>query len=588
MVSTRVTPNSSQIPVNVIGSSCFARYSKISSELTQNMMLQENGHPKDSELYEKWLTNFPAYKRILNFTPQPIPAPVAYPDQLPPGTGRGFFNSIRGDFALAVVNSIVYRLDSNLGFVQVDTISSAFGDVYMAENLASQICIVDGVNAWIYNYSGTGAVFTKQTLSNGLVPTYVEYHNTFFLFGNGNTTSAGSQWFAYIYDTASTITQFPANSSLALQTKADYALAVKRIPGRGNNVLVFGSTVSEVWTQVSGLQPYVRNPSVNINYGCLSIATIGEGGDYLVWLGANEDEKPVIMVYDGNKGVPISSDGIDYLLSTIKFPGTSTAAMYRAGGHLIYQLTFYDKQDNLTLYYDFDTQRFFNLTDQAGNFHPLRQIIYFQLQTYFVSIRNTALYLLSSDITAIDENIPPVNAQSPYDPNLVYEVPRVRITGNIRQANSTRFRANSLVLTLEQGTDPNFAEINLQPIIGNPVITEIAFNPPSVYVLTESGQVVFTEPAYNVQYNIVAPVESILDPALINGVIYKPRIDLSLSKTGGVTWGQKVGRTLHPLGYIQNILHWESMGVANDLCLKLEFWGTYRWVISNAVMDVIL
>lgn len=588
MVSARVTPNSNSIPLNIVGGSAFARYSKISSEFTLNMMIQENGYPPDSESYEQWLCNFPSYSRILNFTPQPSPLPVAYPDQLPPGTGRGLFNSIRGGFALAVVNSIVFRLDSNLGFTEVGVISSSEGDVYMAENLSSQICIVDGVNAWIYNYSGVGAVFTLQALSNGLVPTYVRYHNTFFDFGNGNKTSNGSQWFCYIYDTPSTIVQFPANSSLALQTKADYALAVVPIPGRGNNVLVMGSTVSEIWTQVSGgLQPYIRNPSVNINYGCLSIATIAEGGDYITWLGANEDEKPVIMVYDGNKALPISSDGIDYLMSQVSAPNTSTALMYRAGGHLIYQLTFYDPRDNFTIMYDFDTQKFFNLSDQAGNYHPARQLIYFQLQTYFVSIRNTALYLLSSDITDIDENLPQTSADSPFDQNLVYEPPRIRVTGNIRQANSTRFRVNSLVLTLEQGSDLDFQEIDLQKIIGNPVITEQAFNPPSVNVLTESGQIVITEQAFNAQHNIINNSEDVLQSALVTGIIYQPRIDLSLSKDGGITWGPAVSRTLHPFGHRQNILHWESMGVANDLVFRFEFISTSRWIVSNAVIDII-
>lgn len=587
MVSTRVTPNAQQIPINVVGGSCFGRYSKISSEFTKNMFIQNNGYMPGEEQFEQWLTNYPGYKRVLNFTPPVSPVPVAYPDELPAGTGRGLFNSIRGGFFLAVVNSIVYRVEANLGFVQIGIISSSQGDVYMAENLASQICIVDGVNAWIYNYSGVGAAFTLQVLSNGLVPTYVRYHNTFFVFGNGDKTSAGSQWYAYIYSTPSTIVQFPANSSLALQTKADYALAVVPIPGRGNNVLVMGSTVCEVWTQVSGLQPYIRQPSVNINYGCLSIATISEGGEYIVWLGSNEDEKPVIMIYDGNKAVAISTDGIDYLMSQIKSPGTSTAFMHKVSGHLMYQLTFYDPLDNISIMYDFETQKFFNLADQYGDYHPARQIIYFQLQTYFVSIRNTALYILSSDITAIDENLPQTTAQSPYDTTLVYEIPRMRITGNIRQANATRYRANSLTLTLEQGTDLGFQEIDLQQIIGNPVITEVNFNPPSVNVLTESGQVVVTEPAFNAEHNIISPVINALDPSLTTGIIYIPRIDLSFSKTGGITWSSKVSRTLHPYGYIQNILHWESMGAANDLCLKFEFHGTSRFIISNAVLDVV-
>ena len=217
----------------------------------------------------------------------------------------------------------------------------------MAENLNNQIAIVDGVNCWIYNHA-TGS-FTIQNLANAnLVPNYVEYHNTFFLFGNGIGTSEGSQWFAYISSGPDTITQVnPGTSALALQTKADYALAVKRIPGRGNNILVMGSTVCEVWTQVgNSLQPYIRQPSVNINYGCASVATIAEGGNYLAWLGQNEDEAPVLMIYDGNQATRISTDGIDYLLSTIVSPpDIYPAIMYRQDGHLFYQLTFYDRRD---------------------------------------------------------------------------------------------------------------------------------------------------------------------------------------------------------------------------------------------------
>src|ERR1700758_2299427 len=153
MVSTRVTPNSTPMPINVVGGSVFGRYQKISSEYTQNMFITTNGAQPGSETFEAWLVSFAGYKRLLNFTPQLSPLPVAYPDQLPAGTGRGLFHSTRGNFALAVVNSTVYRLDANLNVTNIGIITSTVGDVYMAENLAQQVAIVDGVNCWIYNYN---------------------------------------------------------------------------------------------------------------------------------------------------------------------------------------------------------------------------------------------------------------------------------------------------------------------------------------------------------------------------------------------------------------------------------------------------
>lgn len=580
MVSSRTTPNADQVPVNIVGGSQFGRYSKISAERTVNMFVTTAGTP-DADDYEAWLVNFMGYRRVLNFTKFPDPVPVAYPNKLPAGIGRGLFHSIRGNLAVAIINSVVYKIIPNLGVTVVGNIASTTGDVYMAENLNSQICIVDGVNAYIYNYSGSGSL-TVQSLSGTLVPNYVKYHNTFFLFGNGNTTADGAAWYAYSYATPTTITQ---TSQLALQTKADYAKAVQPIPGRGNNVLVFGTTVCEVHTQVGGLQNYIRQPSVNINYGCLSIATIAEGGNYIAWLGANEDESPVIMVYDGNEAVTISTDGIDYLMSTIKFPETSTGFLYREDGHLFYQLTFYNKADNLTLVYDFNTRLFSNLTDQYNNYHPARQVMYFNLKTYFISLNNAALYELSSNITIIDENLPRLNASIVYNPNLVFEIPRIRITSGIRKPGSPRFIANGLSLTLEQGTDPRFTELDTVKVVGQYLITEATNIPALDNIITEGGQQMIVEnPAdadfsFNPDYSYSYP--------LYDFIFYQPRIELALSKDGGITWSSDVERTLMPLGHRQNILQWEGMGAANDLCFRFRFWGTYRFIVNNATCDVI-
>ncbi len=596
MVSTRVTPNSDPVAVNVIGSSQFGRYNKISAERTWNLFVSTTGE-LDSDSFQAWLINWAGYQRILNLPQGPIPSVSGQPvNRLPSGSGRGAFKSTRGNFLLIVVNNFVYSVSAQFVVTTVGGLKTFSGEVFMAENLNSQICIVDSSNAWIYSYDSLPS-FTMQTdgaLGTGaLLPNYVEYHNTFFLFGNANTAAAGAAWYAFSYSSATTIVQ---TTQLALQTKSDFAIAVKKLPGQGNNIIVFGNTVCEIHTQVGGLENYLRNPSKNINYGCLSVTTIGDSGDVVAWLAVNEEEQPVIMIYDGNAALRVSTDGIDYLLSTLVNPRKSTAMLYRIDGHLVYQLTFFDPKDNLTLLYDFNTKMFFNLTDQHFNFHPARYVVYFNNNLYFTSLNNSALYQLSSDFTVINENLPVTSQLSTYDPALVFNIPRERITASIRQANSTRFRANSLVLTLEQGADSGYTQA---PTLLDYLITEDIFiADPDGIIINEYGYPILID-GLNSLDNVSsvsgarsrsnANISNITNAVSVytGGIPYAPRIDLAISKDGGNSWSNYDSRELNYYGFSQNILHWENMGVANDLTFKFRFVGDGRWVLNNGLVDII-
>lgn len=582
MVSIRVTPNSQPVKINIVGGSQFGRFSKISIEKTWNMYVSTaNAESQDDSQF--WLINYPGYRRVLNIFPYPDPYPTNptyLPSQLPLGQGRGMYNCIRGNFVILVVNANVYSLSNLLNLTLIGTLKTTSGEVFIAENLNSQVCIVDGVNAYIYDYSLGIPNLTIQTdgaLGTGsLVPSYVEYHNSFFLFGNANATAAGAFWYAYKFSTnAAANNAIVQTSQLALQTKADYALAVKRIPGQSNQVIVFGETVSEIWNQVGGLQNYIRMPTVNINYGIASVNTIGESGDMIAWLAINEEEVPSIMVYSGRGLERISTDGIDYQLTQIQFPKQSTAVLFRMDGHLFYQLTFYNSVDNVTFLYDFNTKMFVNLSDQYMNYHPMIDTVYFNNTLYFLSLNNAALYELNADVTVIDENLYPAGIQNPPNLGLVFNIWRERITNSIRQANATRFRANSLVVTLEQGTDVNYMEGSC--CINTALITEKDFNPALTKMATQG----------EVAYILASNIPGIDDPYFNPRLTYTPHIDLAFSKDGGITWSNYVRRNMHFLGHRQNILHWENMGVANDLTFKFVFWGNNRWIVNNGLLDVV-
>ncbi len=527
---------------------------------------------------DDWLVNYAGYKKILS----------------PAGTiaqGRGLFHSTRSDVMVAVIGGNVYVIDKTLGVTQVtgpDTLATESGEIVMDENLNAQVAIVDGLNAYILNLT-LPYTLTKQTggpldptvgppaLPAQLIPNYVAFHDTFFLIGNANTTANGAQWYAYSYASPTTISM---TTQLALQTKPDYAVAIKPIPSQGNSVLVFGTTVCEIQVNVGGAQNYRRQSTINVDFGCLSIATIASSDQYIVWLGVNQSNSPAIMVFHGQSAVPISTDGIDFVLGRIQFPADSTALFYRQDGHLCYQLTFFNPVDNLTLAYDFQTQKFFHLSDQKENFHPAVQAVYFNNTTYFLSLVNGSIYEMNTDITVIDENL--VTPISPdYDLDLVYDIPRTRICESIRRADSARFIANSFVFTMAQGDDPYVTDLSIISGLPNPIITEDAFAPPNVDVITEQGITVVME--HNTAPITPGSITPFISPT---NLVYIPRVDMTVSKDAGTVFGNTVSRNLHAIGNRQNIITFGNLGRANDLTIKLRFWGRGSFVVGNGEVQI--
>lgn len=529
-----------KLPINIVGSSKFGRYKKISDELTVNMFISDG-----------FLVNFDGYQKVLEL--------------LASGKGRGAFTSNRGNFLLIVINANVYRISTTLGITLLGTLSTYNGEVTIDENLNNQVCIVDKRYAYIYNHSKPANLTRVVDHSLGgdpspidtgaLKPNYVSFHQTFFLFGNGNTTGDGAAWYVYEYDSDYTIRY---NSQFSLSIKPDYALAALRIPSQSSNVLVLGKVVGEIHSHVGGEENYRRNKSFSVDFGVASVDTIAANDKFVTWLGINQQNQPFICVFTGQSVERISTDGIDYLLSNIEHPERSTAVMFRKDGHMFYILTFYDPADNLTVMYDFNNEQFFNLTDEHLNYFPANQIVSFNRKTYFVSLNNGSLYELSSDITTYNDNLP--GARNP-DLNINHPIQRIRITEPVRMPDSARFIANTLVFTIEQGHDDFFVDFGEIIIIGEdgtPMISQ-----DGIQIIPENGR----------------------DPNAFVGYL-RSRVDLAISRDGGYTYGNYVSRELNKLAERRNIFNYQRMGAANDLRFKFRFWGFNRFVVGNGVLEI--
>ena len=393
-------------PLKIVGSTVFGRYPKISKEETFNMIISDG-----------WLVPYAGYKKIT--------------DILPNGESRGLFYSVPLNKLIIVIDNEIYFVSTNENFELRATIDSYVGDVFIDENDAGQIAICDKKDIYILDYKNN--VFQKAETSGSqpldFLPVYITFQNGYFI----SADSKSPQWRLSELNNGLV---FPAEAAYVgtFQSKPDLPKAAIRIPGKGNQLFVIGSTVTELWTDVGyDLFPYQRTTAFNIDYGCINQSTIAASDNFIIWLGINEKSGPTIIYSSGGSVKQISNDGINFKLAQLTAPEDSYGFLFKQDGHLIYQLTF--KTDNLTYIFDFNTNAFFTLSDENANHHIAKRVAYFNNKYYFISFDDGNLYEMNSIYTDYDGK----------------EIPRTRICPNIRLPDSSPFIVNSIGFPLEQG-----------------------------------------------------------------------------------------------------------------------------------------
>lgn len=529
------SPNFTNVPLDIVGSTVFGRYPKISVEQTYNMIISDN-----------FLVPAAGYEKEVNI--------------IDVAEGRAIFTSVRFNHMIAVISNGVYIISTNNSYTRVGTIATYVGDVFIDENNVNQVAICDQQSIYIYNYI-TG-IFTTATID--FIPGYITYQNGRFVAAAIDTPT----W--RLSDVGDGLT-WPNDSFHVgtFQTKPDTVVATQRFPGRGNLLFVMGKTVTELWQDIGAqLFPYQRNSTVNIDYGCLNPATIAFNDNIIVWLAANEKSGPMIAYSTGGDIQKISTDGIDFKLSQLTNPANSYGFLFRQDGHLLFQLTFPD--DNLTYTYDFNTKKFFTLCDQHMDAHIAKRIAFFNDKYYFVSFKDGNVYQLSTQFTTYDG----------------VEIPRIRVCKNVRLEDASRFVVNNLTFTLEQGTQQNiYINENLLTESGLPILTEsnenievaqnvtiIIYEPlkaeDETILLTESGE----ELLIGIESDLPYPIPQ--------------AVHLSVSRDGGQSFSNIWSKQLNPRGIYKNRLIYWNLGAANDFVPQFRFWGLGRFVVTDGITSM--
>jgi hypothetical protein len=446
--------------------------------------------------------------------------------------------------------------------VFIGSLNTITGPVYITENNKPQILISDNVNLYIYDPTVSGILKVVTGASGGplgFVPGYITFHDTYFLcaasddsFNRAGTGVLQNTWRLSVSNDG---TSWPADASHQglLQTKPDNTQAVVRFPSKGNMIFVMGQNVTEAWFDTGAqLVPYQRNNQFNVDYGCVSPATVAYMDEIVVWLASNEKSGPIIMYSNGGEPKQITTDGIDYIFAQLTKPSDSQAFLYRQDGHLFYHINFYT--DNLSLFYDFNKNKFYHASDQNLNYFIAAEIAFFNNQYYFVSKNTGALYVFDTIFYTYQD----IDSLGNITNN---EVPRIRTCQNVRLPSQDYFIANDIGFTIESG-ETDYQQQNLGPL----------------GLATQDGKFLLTQDGNS----FTAQQQGTTDA----GPLSLPRVDLSISIDGGATFGNDYSYILNPIGQRKNRLIWWQIGLVNDFVPQFKFWGMGRFVCTDGILNI--
>lgn len=563
--------NFKEIPLNIVGSSIFGRYPKISIEKTYNMFMSDN-----------FMVPYSGYN-----------IGISSSEFANATTGRGIFTSTKFNRIVVVEGNGVYLVNivynqqmqqvTSFQKIPIGTLQTNSGPVYIAENNKPQIGISDGTGFYIYDPTLTPSMFVSVPLD--FVPGYLTFHDTYFILASKGTNNWRLSLSNEGYKDSMGNTAWPNNQFKvgALQTKPDNVQAVLRFPSKGNMIFVMGSIVGESWFDTGAqIFPYQRNNQQNIDYGCLQPATVAYMDEFVVWLAQNEKSGPIILYSDGGMPQKITTDGIDYLFSTLQNPQDSQAFLFRQDGHLFYHINFYS--DNLSLYYDFTTGKFYHAGDQNLNYFIASQVAFFNNQYYFVTRNNGNLFVFDTQIYTYQDVDSLGNRH-------IYEIPRIRICANIRSPGQDYMIVNDVGFTIESGeTDydqQDLGEIILITQDGQIITTQGGF----IGILTQDGNFIVSQDNKLLVYqNDLSGDEAWLIAQqranTATSSLSLPRVDLSISTDGGASFGNEWPYYLPPIGLRKNRLMWWQTGIANDYVPQFKFWGFGRFVATDGIANV--
>ena len=586
-------------PLKLLCSTKFGRYPKISLEQVYNMF-QSDG----------WMVNYAGYELKTKISES--------------GIGRGMFYSSRLDQLFAVINQYVYSISTNFVVSLVGTLDSTAGDVFIDENIKSQIAFCDKQYIYIFDYSTS--VFQKLVLD--FSAGYITYQDNYFAASINSfaSTSANPITPGWRLSDDSLLAigsvtlvdpgvGYSSGDVLAVLYGHGGSIKVNTVDGTGKVTSIYptpvdagsgysnavydtsttgagvGCTVQIVVTsgfapnefqvglfetKPDNVQACVRVPGKS---GQLMI--MGETGTEL-WT----DLHLQLFPYQRNSSYCIDygcvnpatiATGDDFVVWLGANEKSGPVIMLCTGGgvqqistdginYRLSQLT--NPENSYGFVFKQDGHVFYQLTFQSAADNVTYTYDFNTQKFYTLCDSNQDCHIakrvayFNNDYYFISfDDSNLYRLDSSITTNDGQEIPRIIITSTSAMPDRLPFVVNSLSFPIEQGADENTITISASS---------------NAYIIDDSGN-----------YLVDNEDEDLVDNFISYTTKSSSRVDLSTSSDGGNTFGNSVGIWLNKLGSRRNIFKFYNLGRYNEVIFQFRFWGLGRFVLTDGIADVI-
>lgn len=253
------------------------------------------------------------------------------------GTGpvRGF--TFMNGVAYVVSGVRFYSLTS-LGVVtDLGGAISGTGIVSLANN-GTQVCIVNGVNGYIWSATGGFQVITDQ---NFHAANTVTFFDNYFVFDWANTNK-------FFNSNSLDGTVYTGTDFASAEVSSDYVLS---IVNQQENLLIFGQSTIETWYDAGAINfPFLRTNGGTIERGCAALMTPVKEDNSVFFLGNDL----VFYRLNGTGLVRVSTHAIEDAFQSYTTVSDAYTFSYTFQGHKFINLVF--PTANASWVYDVATQ----------------------------------------------------------------------------------------------------------------------------------------------------------------------------------------------------------------------------------------
>ena len=561
---------------------------------------------------DQWMVNYAGYEEVRTL--------------MGDGVGRGMFYSSRLNQLFAVINQNVYSITANLAVNLVGSLATTDGDVFIDENINSQIAFCDKNSIYIYDYSTS--VF--QQLVIDFSAGYITYQDVRFIasvnsvpaspttpitpgwrlsdagllaIGTAVAVAPGSGYvhgdvIKVLYGNGGTLTVdtvdgfggitgvLPIKTPGTGYANATYDTEAVTGSGIGATVLITvtsgfthqDSQVGSFETKPDNVQACVRMPSKSAQLLIMGKTVTEVWTDLGLQLFPYQRNSSYNIDYGCLNPATIAT-GDEFVVWLGANEKSGPVIMFCSGGGvqqistdgINYRLAqLVNPENSYGFLFKQDGHVFYQLTFPGAN-DNVTYTYDFTTQKFYTlcdtdqncHIAKRVAYFNNDYYFVSFDDSKLYRLSSGITTNNGREIPRFIITSTSAMPDRLPFVVNSISFPIEQGADEH---------------TRLSSTYTSASIIDDDGDYLVDDDDEFLVQNVIAYTYMNMSTS---------RVDLSTSSDGGATFGNPVGIWLNKLGSRRNIFKFYNLGRYNEVIFQLRFWGLGRFVLTDGIADVI-